>query len=50
MTRADFIRQKAEARSTMAALAKLLPEAFKKDGRPIVAEARLLPPLPKDRT
>ena len=45
MTRADFIRQAAEARKTMQELARLFPGCFHADGRAIVAEARLLPPL-----
>lgn len=45
MTRADFIRQAAEARKTMGELARLFPGCFHADGRAIVAEARLLPPL-----
>lgn len=46
MTREDFFRIQAEARATMQALAKIYPGAFTPDGKPIVAEARLLPPLP----
>jgi hypothetical protein len=45
MTRAEFIRQAAEARNTMQALARMFPGCFHADGRAIVAEARLLPPL-----
>lgn len=45
MTREDFTRQAAEARKTMQGLARLFPDCFHADGRPIVAEARLLPPL-----
>lgn len=45
MTRADLLRAAAEARATMKQLAKLFPGCFHADGRPIVAEARLLPPL-----
>ena len=44
MTRADFLRAAAEARATVEQLAKLFPGCFRADGRPIVAEARLLPP------
>lgn len=46
MTRADFIRQAAEARKTMQELARLFPGCFTADGRAVVAEARLLPTLP----
>ena len=41
MTRADFIRQAAEARKTMQELARLFPGCFHADGRPIVASAHL---------
>lgn len=41
MTRADFIRQAAEARKTMQELARLFPGCFHPDGRAIVASARL---------
>jgi len=41
MTQADFMRQKAEARATLAQLAKLYPGCFDAQGRPIVATLRL---------
>jgi len=41
MTRADFIRQAAEARKTMQELARLFPGCFHADGRAIVASAHL---------
>lgn len=46
MTRADLLRQSADARKTMQALARLFPGSFHTNGRAIVAEARMLPPLP----
>lgn len=47
MTQADFARQQQEARAFFAALAKLMPGAFRPDGKPLVAELRLLPLEPK---
>jgi hypothetical protein len=44
MTRADILRQIAEARASLAQLAKLYPGCFDKHGKPIVASARF--PLP----
>lgn len=46
MTRAQILAQIADARRQMQQLAKLYPGCFDKQGRPIVAVARL--PLPKD--
>jgi len=40
MSRADFLKQAAEARKTMQELAKLFPGCFHSDGRPIIAELR----------
>lgn len=37
MTLADILRQQAMARQELAALAKLVPECFDKNGKPIVA-------------
>lgn len=37
MTRAQILAQIAEARASMAALRKLYPGCFDKDGRPLVA-------------
>lgn len=46
MTRAQLLRQIADARRQMRQLAKLYPSCFDKQCRPIVAVARL--PLQKD--
>lgn len=46
MTRAQFLAQQREAEKTLAALAKIIPGAFDKQGQPLVAVARF--PTRKD--
>lgn len=45
MTNAEFMQLKAEARKTMKALAKIMPGAFDKNGRPLVATLTMHPPI-----
>lgn len=49
-SRGWFIRQAEEAAATMEKLRQVLPGCFDANGNPIVAEARLLPPLDNRQT
>lgn len=49
MTNAEFLKQKALARKTMKQLAKIMPGAFDKNGRALVATLTMYPPIKKGR-